>query len=94
MENFNESQMKSLQELEVEMMQDLYQRASGVCLKKCLPPNGKETELNKNEAVCIDKCIAKYLEIQEVVNKKLISLQQDENAKVEAMNQLQNQVTK
>ncbi|OWF56806.1 mitochondrial import inner membrane translocase subunit Tim10-like [Mizuhopecten yessoensis] len=87
MENFNESQIKLLQELEVEMMQDLYQRASGVCLKKCMPPNDKDTELSKSEAVCIDKCIGKYLEIQEVVNKTLTSLQQEENAKVQAVMQ-------
>ncbi|XP_069136201.1 mitochondrial import inner membrane translocase subunit Tim10-like [Argopecten irradians] len=87
MAQLSESQLKEIQELELVISQDMFQRASNVCLKKCIPPNGNLTELSKNEAVCIDKCIAKYLEIQEVSSKKLASLQQEEMSKFETINQ-------
>lgn len=82
--------MKLMGELEVEMMEDLYQRVTNVCLKKCIPPSYKDTELNKGEAVCTDRCVAKYLEIHELVGKKLTSIQQDEFTKVQSAMQEQN----
>ncbi|KAG9345601.1 hypothetical protein JZ751_008745, partial [Albula glossodonta] len=59
-------------ELEVEMMADMYNR-------KCVPPHYKEAELSKGEAVCLDRCVAKYLELHERLGRKLTELSvQDE----------------
>ena len=55
------------------------------CQKKCIPPKYKEAELSKGEAVCLDRCVAKYLEIHERIGKKLTSLSQEDEAKVKQM---------
>ena len=35
-----------------------------------------DSDLTKGETVCIDRCVAKYMEIHEEVGKKLVELQQ------------------
>lgn len=37
------------------------------CHNKCVSPRYAEPDLNKGESVCIDRCVAKYFE----VNKKV-----------------------
>ncbi|NXR56896.1 TIM10 translocase, partial [Hippolais icterina] len=67
-------------ELEVEMMADMYNRCDS-------PGEGigavgyrGESELSKGECVCLDRCVAKYLEVHERMGKKLteLSLQDEE----------------
>ena len=57
-----------------------YSRLTAVCHKKCIAPKYREADLQKGEAVCIDRCVAKYMEIHERVGKKLteISMQDQE----------------
>lgn len=74
--------MQIIQDLEIEMMADMYNRMSGACHKKCVPPKYSEPDLGKGEAVCIDRCVAKYLDIHDRVGKKLTALSsQDEELK-------------
>ncbi|XP_061833052.1 mitochondrial import inner membrane translocase subunit Tim10 isoform X1 [Nerophis lumbriciformis] len=78
-------------ELEVEMMADMYNRGQAVpatskgssmtnaCHRKCVPPHYKEAELTKGESVCLDRCVAKYLDLHERLGRKLTELSvQDE----------------
>ncbi|XP_007256117.2 mitochondrial import inner membrane translocase subunit Tim10 [Astyanax mexicanus] len=66
-------------ELEVEMMADMYNRMTNACHRKCVPPHYKEAELSKGEAVCLDRCVAKYLDLHERLGRKLTELSvQDE----------------
>ena len=51
-------------ELEIEMMQDLYKRMTTACHQKCVKPKYKDSELTKGESICIDRCVAKYMEVQ------------------------------
>ena len=44
------------------------------CTKKCVPSTYKEADLSKGEAVCIDRCVAKYMEIHDRIGKKLTNL--------------------
>jgi len=75
-------------ELEIEMMTDLYNRLTVACQKKCISPKYKEGDLTKGESVCLDRCVAKYLEIHDRIGKKLTSMSmQDEKL----MTQLQGQ---
>jgi len=67
----NEQQMQLLQNLEIEMMTDMYSRMATVCQKKCIPPKYKEADLSKGESVCLDRCVAKYLDVHDRVGKKL-----------------------
>nr|ADD38100.1 Mitochondrial import inner membrane translocase subunit Tim10 [Lepeophtheirus salmonis] len=66
--------MKLVQELEIEMMTDMYGRLTKACHKKCIPPKYREAELQKGESVCIDRCVAKYLEVHERIGKKLMEI--------------------
>ncbi|NWU35828.1 TIM10 translocase, partial [Hylia prasina] len=71
-------------ELEVEMMADMYNRCGppGEGIGDAGVPGGhyKESELSKGECVCLDRCVAKYLEVHERMGKKLteLSLQDEE----------------
>ncbi|XP_069956629.1 mitochondrial import inner membrane translocase subunit Tim10 [Cherax quadricarinatus] len=77
----NEDQMKLVQDLEIEMMSDMYTRMTTSCHKKCIPTKYKDSDIGKGEAVCIDRCVAKYWEIHERVGKKLQKMSsQDEEA--------------
>lgn len=74
------SKLQLVQDLEIEMMSDMYNRMTAACHKKCIPPKYKESELGKGESVCLDRCIAKYLEIHERIGKKLTQMSmQDED---------------
>ena len=54
-------------------------RLTSACQKKCISPKYKEGELTKGESVCLDRCVAKYLEIHERIGKKLTAMSaQDE----------------
>lgn len=68
------AKLQLIQELELEMMADMYTRLTSACHKKCIAPKYKEAELGKGESVCIDRCVAKYLDIHERVGKKFTEL--------------------
>lgn len=53
--SLNEDQMKLVQDLEIEMMSDMYTRMTNSCHKKCIPTKYKDSEIAKGEAVCIDR---------------------------------------
>lgn len=54
-------------------------RMTTACHRKCVPPHYKEAELTKGEAVCLDRCVAKYLDLHERLGRKLTELSvQDE----------------
>ena len=62
---------------------------SNACQAKCVPPKYKDAELAKGEAVCIDRCVAKYLDVHDRIGKKLTAMStQDE----ETMKKLQGQM--
>ncbi|CAG9761793.1 unnamed protein product [Ceutorhynchus assimilis] len=72
--------MQLIQDLEIEMMADMYNRMTAACHKKCIPPVYNDSEIAKGEAVCIDRCVAKFLDIHERIGKKLGQLSmQDES---------------
>lgn len=79
----DEDKLKLVQDLEIEMMSDMYNRMTSACHKKCIPPKYSEPELGKGESICLDRCIAKYLDVHERIGKKLtqISMQEDTTLK-------------
>ncbi|SLM36855.1 mitochondrial intermembrane space translocase subunit [Lasallia pustulata] len=58
-------------ETEVEMVSDMYNRLTRSCTKKCIPPDYREGELNKGESVCLDRCVAKFFEVNVKVSEKM-----------------------
>lgn len=69
-----QAKLQMMQDLEIEMMSDLYNRMTTSCHKKCIPPKYGDAELGKGEMVCIDRCVAKYLDVHERIGKKLTAM--------------------
>lgn len=46
-------------------------RLSQSCLKKCIPADYREGDLNKGESVCLDRCVAKFFEVNVKVSEKM-----------------------
>ena len=44
---------------------------SKACQNKCIPTDYREGELNKGESVCIDRCVAKFFEVNKKVGEKM-----------------------
>ncbi|KAF6040157.1 Tim10 [Bugula neritina] len=47
---------------------------TSACQKKCVPPKYSDGELSKGEAVCIDRCVAKFMDVHDIVGKKLTAM--------------------
>eukprot|EP01147_Barroeca_monosierra_P004899 gene4899-6902_t len=58
-------------EVELEAITDLFQKLISSCQKKCIATTYKDDQLSKGEIVCIDRCVAKFLEVHEMVGKKM-----------------------
>ena len=46
----DQAKMQMMQDLEIEMMSDLYNRMTQACHKKCVPPRYSEPDLGKFDA--------------------------------------------
>ncbi|KAI9143431.1 Tim10/DDP family zinc finger protein, partial [Paraphysoderma sedebokerense] len=58
-------------EQEIEMVTDMFNRIVNSCHNKCIPPKYHDSELTKGESVCIDRCVAKFFEVNVKVGQKL-----------------------
>lgn len=72
-------------ELEVEMMADMYNKMTNSCHQKCISTRYHAADLEKGEAICLDRCVAKYLEIHEMIGKKLTDMSQSDEETMKAM---------
>lgn len=70
----DEATLRVMSELETDTMADLYTRMADACQRKCLRP-AESPALPKQEAVCVDRCVAKFLELHERLGRKLTSIQ-------------------
>ncbi|EFP02347.1 CRE-TIN-10 protein [Caenorhabditis remanei] len=82
-----DAQMQQVAELEVEMMSDMYRRMTNACQAKCIATAFKESELTKGEAVCLDRCVAKYLDVHEKLGKRLTNMSQGDEAALQKIAQ-------
>ncbi|KAK2801237.1 protein transporter tim10 [Emmonsiellopsis sp. PD_5] len=62
-------------ELEIDMVTDMMSRLSSACMKKCIPPDYREGDLNKGESVCLDRCVSKFFEVNMKVSEKMAQMQ-------------------
>ncbi|XP_011168081.1 mitochondrial import inner membrane translocase subunit Tim10 [Solenopsis invicta] len=74
----DETKLKLVQDLEIEMMSDMYNRMTSACHRKCIAPKYTEAELGKGESICLDRCTAKYLDIHELIGKRLTQISMQE----------------
>ena len=68
-----------------------FHRLTNACQKKCISTKYKESELAKGESVCLDRCVAKYLEIHERVGKKLTAMSMHDEQMMQKLQQQQQQ---
>lgn len=88
------SKMELVAELEIEMMSDMYNRMTSACHRKCIAPKYREGELAKGEAVCLDRCVAKYLDVHERIGKKLTTMSMQDEEVMKKMQEQQAAQTK
>ncbi|KAI6190661.1 Zf-Tim10-DDP domain-containing protein [Aphelenchoides bicaudatus] len=81
--------LRVVAELEMEMMSDMYKRMTNACQQKCVASHYKEGDLTKGEAVCLDRCVAKYLDVHERLGKVLTSMTQQDDRQIQQMQQQQ-----
>jgi len=62
-------------ELELEMVTDMVTRLSNACMKKCIPTDYREGDLNKGESVCLDRCVSKFFEVNMKISEKMAQMQ-------------------
>jgi len=79
--------MQMVAELEMEMMSDMYKRMTSACQQKCVASTYKEGDLTKGEAVCLDRCVAKYLDVHERLGKVLTSMTQQDDKQIQQIQQ-------
>ena len=48
-------------------------RLVDTCTKKCVPAPYREGDLNKGESVCLDRCVAKFFDVNMKVSEKMQS---------------------
>ncbi|KAF2033101.1 hypothetical protein EK21DRAFT_98421 [Setomelanomma holmii] len=58
-------------EAEIDMVSDMYSRLLKSCTSKCLDTSYREADLNKGESVCLDRCVAKFFEVNVKVSEKM-----------------------
>ncbi|KAL2441827.1 hypothetical protein ABEF95_016644 [Exophiala dermatitidis] len=58
-------------EAEILLIQDMFQKSVASCKKKCVPTDYREADLNKAESVCLDRCMAKFIEVNVQISDKL-----------------------
>eukprot|EP00050_Salpingoeca_kvevrii_P018449 m.74456 g.74456 ORF g.74456 m.74456 type:complete len:82 (-) comp8053_c0_seq2:2230-2475(-) len=63
------------QAMEMGAIADLLNRAMVVCLNKCVSLKYNDEQLTRSEAVCIDRCAAKYMLVQDAVSKHMTDAQ-------------------
>ncbi|KAG1469821.1 hypothetical protein G6F56_003037 [Rhizopus delemar] len=61
----------ALAEQELEMVTDLFNRIADSCHKKCISSEYNQADLSQGESVCIDRCVAKFIDVNTKVGEKM-----------------------
>ena len=66
-------------EAELDMVTDMFNRLVDTCHSKCISSNNSynEGDINKNEGLCIDRCVAKYFDVNVKVGEQMQKLGQN-----------------
>jgi len=67
------SERMELAAQELDLITDVFNRLVSSCHNKCIGSRYTESDLNKGESVCIDRCVAKFFEVNKKVGEKLQS---------------------
>jgi import inner membrane translocase subunit TIM10 len=61
-------------EAELDMVSDMFNRLVDSCHQKCIKEKYNESELNKSESLCLDRCVEKYFEVNTKVGEVSITI--------------------
>lgn len=53
------------------MLTFVHVRIADSCHKKCISTNYDQADLSQGEAVCIDRCVAKFIDVNTKVGEKM-----------------------
>ncbi|PHT37595.1 Mitochondrial import inner membrane translocase subunit TIM10 [Capsicum baccatum] len=60
-------QIFSMAEKEMEYRVEMFNKLTHTCFQKCVESKYKDSELNMGENSCIDRCVAKYWQVTNLV---------------------------
>lgn len=63
-------------ETELDLITEMFNKLVDNCHKKCIQTNYADGDLNKNESLCIDRCVSKYFEVNVKVGENMQKLGQ------------------
>ncbi|CCH40739.1 Mitochondrial import inner membrane translocase subunit TIM10 [Wickerhamomyces ciferrii] len=61
-------------EAELDLVTDMFNRLVDNCHQKCISKSYNEGDVNKNESLCIDRCVSKYFEVNVKVGENMQKL--------------------
>ncbi|XP_052728870.1 mitochondrial import inner membrane translocase subunit TIM10-like isoform X6 [Vigna angularis] len=64
-------QIFGMAEKEMEYRVELFNKMTQTCFKKCVDERYKESELNMGENSCIDRCVSKYWQVNNLIGQLL-----------------------
>ncbi|KAK5979589.1 Mitochondrial import inner membrane translocase [Trichostrongylus colubriformis] len=67
----------------------MYRRMTAACQEKCIARTFREGKLTEGEAVCLDRWVAKYLDVHEKLGKCLTTMSQNDEAALQKMSEQQ-----
>ncbi|KAG8930778.1 protein transporter tim10 [Tulasnella sp. 417] len=56
---------------ELDLITDVFNKVVSSCHAKCINQRYAEPDLNKGESVCIDRCVAKFFDVNKKVGERL-----------------------
>lgn len=75
----NSDQKIKAAETELDLVTDMFNKLVDNCYQKCINKSYANGELDKNESVCLDRCVAKYFETNVKVGEHMQSMGQTFN---------------
>ncbi|XP_060568673.1 mitochondrial import inner membrane translocase subunit Tim10-like [Ruditapes philippinarum] len=70
MANMSQDQQKVLSTME-ELLIETFNTVKKTCSGKCSKQNYDDNHLVKSEAVCMDRCVAKYMELHDLIGRRV-----------------------
>ncbi|KAK3905874.1 Tim10/DDP family zinc finger-domain-containing protein [Staphylotrichum tortipilum] len=58
-------------ENELKVVAEMHSRMIKVCTAKCIDRSYREADLAKGEAVCLDRCAAKFFDVHQTISEQL-----------------------
>ncbi|KAL1935569.1 hypothetical protein VTP01DRAFT_4709 [Rhizomucor pusillus] len=71
----------AMAEQELEMVTDLFNRIVDSCYAKCVSKEYTQNDLTQGESVCIDRCVAKFFDVNTKVGEKMQQMGQQNMTK-------------